>query len=174
MSDLDLAAAFAAGEAPPQAAFAPPGARRPPPPARRNGAQRIDAEMGGEPEGELPSIDDLEVAAAAAGVAPTPPMLTELGYELGPPPQAEPMQQDSSSDEEEGGSSGDEGAQGRECRQRVSALLQLCALPKLPWKGSECHTPPALQLMLRSPAFNSQTGWALQRRPSPPPAASCA
>ena len=60
--------------------------------------------------GELPSIDDLEVAAAAAGVAPVPSVLAELGYfELGPPPQQPAgdredaaMEEGSSSDEDEG------------------------------------------------------------------------
>lgn len=55
--------------------------------------------------GELPSVDDMEVAAAAAGVAPVPAVLAELGYfELGQQPE---FMEESSSGEEE--SSSDEG-----------------------------------------------------------------
>ncbi|EFN54041.1 hypothetical protein CHLNCDRAFT_136109 [Chlorella variabilis] len=63
-------------------------------------------------EGELPSIDDLEVAAAAAGVAPVPAVLAEMGYfELGlQPAAAAEVPQDSLSDDsgDEAESSSDE------------------------------------------------------------------
>lgn len=96
MSDLALAAAFAAGQQPAAEAYAPQ--RR-----ATATAEHIEEDMG-----ELPTIDDLEVAAAAAGVAPVPTVLAELGYyELGPAPEA--MKEGSSGSEEEYSSS-DEGA----------------------------------------------------------------
>lgn len=96
MSDLALAAAFAAGQQPAAEAYAP---------QRRAAAPNEPME---EEMGELPTIDDLEVAAAAAGVAPVPPLLAELGYfELGPAPEA--MKEDDTSSEEDSSSS-EEGA----------------------------------------------------------------
>lgn len=108
---MALAAAYASGEQPPAVAFAPQPARslahgRKPP-----RGHAMDQGDDGAME-ELPNIDDLEVAAAAAGVAPVPPVLAELGYfELGPPAAAapEPMERsvtgsgEDSSSEESGG-----------------------------------------------------------------------
>lgn len=107
MADLQLAAAYAAGGEPPAQSFAPGRAQ---PPAAVPMEYKVE-------EG-LPNVDDLEVAAAAAGVAPVPAALAELGYfELGPVPA--PMKQGSessssgSSSEEESSSSSDEGADPR-------------------------------------------------------------
>lgn len=117
MSDLALAAAFAAGQQPAAEAYAP---------QRRAAApvEPVEEEMS-----ELPTIDDLEVAAAAAGVAPVPPLLAELGYfELGPTPDA--MKEDSSSSEEESSSS-DEGE-------------GVYGMPATLWTGMPSVAAPAL------------------------------
>ena len=108
-----LAAAYAAAVAePPPGAFVPQqrsqGAQPPRRPQQHQTGEDYDEAM----EGELPSIDDLEVAAAAAGVAPVPAVLAEMGYfELGQQPEA--VNEDSSSeDESEESSSSEEGACG--------------------------------------------------------------
>lgn len=101
-NDMALAAAYAAGAEPPATAFQP---QRGPP----GGAAPPWGGQGGEEavmEGELPSVDDLEVAAAAAGVAPVPAVLAELGYtEMGAEHGAGAQAMEASSS---GGSSGDD------------------------------------------------------------------
>ena len=116
---MALAAAYAAGGEPPPASFAPQhqqqqqqGQRKPGgPPFRRQQPQKhaMDEEYEAM-EGELPNIDDMEVAAAAAGVAPVPAVLAELGYfELGKLPPQETQMEQNGGQEDDGGSS-DEGA----------------------------------------------------------------
>jgi hypothetical protein len=136
MSDMHLAAAYAAGGEPPPAAFAQQQQQQrpgPPPPRRQPPQQqyRVDAEMG--VLGELPNIDDLEVAAAAAGVAPVPAVLAEMGYfELGRQPEAEQI---SSSDDEDGSS--DEGTGWGGAAGGVLLAGEGC------WSRSPCQ-PPAV------------------------------
>lgn len=111
MADMDLAAAYAAGAEPPPQSFAPQRSSQPP---RHHQQRPQQQQYGGDDalEGELPSIDDLEVAAAAAGVAPVPALLAELGYfEMGPQPEQQQVEQEpmEESSEEEDDSSLDEG-----------------------------------------------------------------
>lgn len=100
-----MAAAWAAGGQPPPQAFArqPPQQRHPP---HRQHQKAYDE--GQEELEELPNVDDLEVAAAAAGVAPVPTVLAEMGYyELGVQPK-QAVDGSSSEEESEGSSSSEE------------------------------------------------------------------
>ncbi|KAI3431398.1 hypothetical protein D9Q98_004451 [Chlorella vulgaris] len=118
-SDMSLAAAYAAGDVPPAAAFAPQ-RTRPQQPRQQHFSHRSGGDVDAEMMGELPSVDDMEVAAAAAGVAPVPAVLAELGYfELGQQPE---FMEESSSGEEESSSDEEHGA---EAGSGIRLLLQL-------------------------------------------------
>lgn len=108
-NDMALAAAYAAGAEPPAQAFAPqrsPHGGAPPSWTARGGDDAVQ-------EGEMPSVDDLEVAAAAAGVAPVPALLAELGYfEMGAEAGGGSQAMEASSSDDSGSSSDDEGAWG--------------------------------------------------------------
>ena len=86
--------------------------------------------------GELPNIDDLEVAAAAAGVAPVPAVLAEMGYfELGRQPEEE---KSSSEDEEDSSDEGAEWAgagQREDCRGREGGV---CVPKPTPPPAAKC------------------------------------
>lgn len=73
MEDLKLAQACAHGKVPLHGAFSPPpGAHRGPP--RQRGAPKYRRHAEEEDwEDQLPAVDDLEVAAAAAGELDAPP-----------------------------------------------------------------------------------------------------
>lgn len=65
-SDFALAAAYASGKAPPAQAFAHPGPASRPPGPRRGQPSAMEEDYEVEEMGQLPVVDDLEVAALAA------------------------------------------------------------------------------------------------------------
>ena len=159
-ADLALAAAYAAGGQPPPAAFAPQHQQQqqqsPAPRRQQAGAGEEEYVM----EGELPSIDDLEVAAAAAGVAPVPAVLAEMGYfELGlQPAAAAEVPQDSLSDDsgDEAESSSDEG--GRTTPVLAAAVPGCLGCTHLPAFSTQPRPAPALCCCA--------DGWVRFRRPA--------